>query len=133
VCLEPARFGLFPFSPRNFCAREFSLNFSATHNGGIETKEKIYEYENNFDYRFGCRSRRGCNVVCTTSFAVHDGGRPQNSLLHLPDAPVGQVGQTRQLPGVRDESATGLCGRNRHERRASGGVRLLLILTKENL
>jgi len=68
VCLEMARFGLFLFSPRNFCAREFSLNFSASHNGGIETKEKFYEYKNNFDYRFGWSAWRGCDVDFTASF-----------------------------------------------------------------
>jgi hypothetical protein len=72
-------------------------------------------------------------VVCTTPFAIHDGGRAQSSLLHLPDAPVGQVGQAGQLSGVRDELATSLCGLNRHERRAIVVIGLLLILMKENL
>jgi hypothetical protein len=89
-----------------------------------------YEYENNFDYRIGWCARR--DVVCSTSSAVHNDGRPQNPLLHLSDAPVGQIGQARLLSGMRDEFASGLCRFNRHECRAIV-IGLLLILVKENL
>ena len=122
-----------PFFSTEFCAREFSLNFSASHNGGIETKENFYEYKNNFDYRFGWSAWRGCDVGFTASFTGCGCERPESSLLHLSDAPIGQVGQTRQLSRVRDELATSLCGLNRHKRRAIIVIGLLLVLTKENL
>jgi hypothetical protein len=41
VCLEPARRGLFPFTPRNFCARELSLIFRRAQTADRRLKTKI--------------------------------------------------------------------------------------------
>ena len=70
------------------------------------------------------------DVVCATRTANHDGERPQNPLLRLPDASKHQIRQARRLPDLRHEAPAGLCGRSQHERARRSTSELLFSATR---
>ena len=95
-----------------------------TSGGNQNRNEKLnYEDENNLVHRPGRRSGRERDVVYTPQFI---GGRhqvrpPEDPLLYLPDASVGQGGQGGRLPDLRHGIAAGLWRYWQHQH-ATGGT-----------
>jgi hypothetical protein len=57
--------------------------------------ERFYEDKNNFDRSFDGNFWHQRAIVRANECAIR---KPKDPLLHLPDASVSQIGQTRQLP-----------------------------------
>jgi hypothetical protein len=102
VCLELAHFGFSFYSHGNFVPVNCS-QFSATHKWWTETKD---ENEKKINDSFGDDCQRVRNVFVRAN--ERPLGGEENSLLHLLHAPLGQIGQTRQLLNLRHEPGAGL-------------------------